>query len=285
MSTDPARRVWITLETLHDVVYFAPEMRAAGVALGLRGYWMTYFAFRAAPLGPVDAGVVIATFANFHPDRVTRAIPDAWTRASPASCLAVRSQVAADALRSAGLSASVGGLAVGLLAPVAAGLDLTGRPLGAANAMLTLPEDPVAALWQLAATLREHRGDGHVAALVAAGVSGLEAHVLQVAAGRFTMSTIQTARGWSDSDWSAAAARLRERGLLEASGSPVLAPAGQSLLAEIEDRTNSVAWSGGLSALGNDGVDEVCSLLQPAVAAVRASGLLPVGNPAGLPVA
>jgi hypothetical protein len=278
MSTDPARRIWISLETLHDVVYFAPEVRAAGMTLGLRGYWMTYFAFRAAPLGPVDAGVVIATFANFHPDFVTRAIPDAWTRASPAACLAARSQVAADALRSAGLS------------PVAARLDLTGRPLGAANAALPLPEDPVAALWQLSATLREHRGDGHVAALVAAGISGLEAHALQVAAGRFTKSTIQTARGWSDSDWSAAAARLRERGVLErglldTAGSSALTAAGQSLLADIEDRTNSVAWSGGLSALGTDGVDEVCSLLQPAVAAVRASGLLPADNPAGLPVA
>jgi hypothetical protein len=53
VSDHPARRLWATLETIHDVVYFAPGVRDAGVGLGLRGFWMTYFAFRAAPLGAV----------------------------------------------------------------------------------------------------------------------------------------------------------------------------------------------------------------------------------------
>jgi hypothetical protein len=79
----PARRLWATLETLHDVTYFADGVRPAGVALGLKGFWMTYFAFRAAPLGPVPAAVVIAAFGGFRPAMVARALPDAWSRTTP----------------------------------------------------------------------------------------------------------------------------------------------------------------------------------------------------------
>src|SRR3712207_7111488 len=41
-------------------------------AAGLRGGWMSYFACRAAPLGPVPAAVVVATFYNFAPPMVDR---------------------------------------------------------------------------------------------------------------------------------------------------------------------------------------------------------------------
>ena len=86
MGTHPARRLWAALEPLHDVVYFADGVRPAGIALGLRGFWMTYFAFRAAPLGPVPAPPVVAVFAGFHPAMVAKALPDAWSRTTPAAC-------------------------------------------------------------------------------------------------------------------------------------------------------------------------------------------------------
>ena len=79
MSDHPARRLWATLETIHDVVYFAPGVRDAGAGLGLRGFWNTYFAFRAAPLGAVGAEPVIACFAGFEPGMVAKALPDAWS--------------------------------------------------------------------------------------------------------------------------------------------------------------------------------------------------------------
>jgi hypothetical protein len=41
-----------------------------------------------------------------------------------------------------------------------------------------VPEEPVARLWYAATPLREHRGDGHSAALLAHGIGGTEAHVL-----------------------------------------------------------------------------------------------------------
>ena len=94
MSSAAARRLWWTLEPLHDVVYFAPGVREAGVGLGLRGFWMTYFAWRAAPLGPVPAAPVVAMFAGFHPGTVARALPEAWSRTTPQACLRARSKVA-----------------------------------------------------------------------------------------------------------------------------------------------------------------------------------------------
>ena len=58
-----------------------------------------------------------------------------------------------------------------------------GRALAAAHQALDWPTIPHLALWHAATVLREHRGDGHVAALVAEEVDGLEANVLSVAAG------------------------------------------------------------------------------------------------------
>src|SRR5215472_14676117 len=166
--------MWATLETLHDVTYFAPEVRATGMALGLRGFWLTYFAFRAAPLGPVPAAPVVAMFAGFHPGTVARALPESWSRTTPRACLEARAAVSAAALSDAGVDPEACGRAAAVLTPVAAAVDPTGRPLGAANAALDLPGDPLGRIWQLATTLREHRGDGHIAALVTEGITGLQ---------------------------------------------------------------------------------------------------------------
>ena len=283
MRAHPARRLWATLETLHDVTYFADGVRPAGIALGLKGFWMTYFAFRAAPLGPVPAAVVIAAFGGFRPAMVARALPDAWSRTTPAACLQARAAVSTAALREAGVDPQACERAAGLLDPVTAAADPTGRPLFAANAALEPPGDAIGRLWQLATTLREHRGDGHIAALVTEGISGLQAHLLQIADGRFPEALIQQARGWSPAEWAAAAETLRGRGLLAAGTVPTLTPAGRTVLETVESRTDERAWTGGLSLLGEQGVEEVVALLQPSVRAVVSSGILPEVNPTGLP--
>lgn len=269
-----ARRLWTTLEPLHGVLYFTPEVRAAGKAIGLRGYWDTYFAFRAAPLGPVTAPGVVAMFAVFEPDMVARSLPSAWSRASVASCLAARSSVAAEVLRGIGVSESACAKAVELLSPMA--LSATARPLGAANAALPLPEDPVAALWQIATTVREHRGDGHMAALLTHGLSGAEATRLQLPVTGFGSEQMRQVRGWSDAEWAAVGESLVARGLLSADG---LTDEGTATLASVEDLTDSLSWQGGLSSLP---VDEVVEVLAPSVAAVWDSGLLPAANPIGV---
>ena len=136
---------------------------------------------RAARAGP--RAPVVAMFAGFHPGTVARALPEAWSRTTPQACLQARAAVSAAALRDAGADPEACGQAAALLGPVAAAADPTGRPLGAANAALELPGDPLGRLWQLATTLREHRGDGHIAALVTEGITGLQAHLLQSASG------------------------------------------------------------------------------------------------------
>jgi hypothetical protein len=268
----PARRLWHTLETLHAVTYFDPRCRAAATELGLKGFKMGYFAFRSAPLGAVGPEPVVALFAGFRPSMVARALPDAWGYASPPDCLEARRASAAAALRAIGADEAACATAAATLEPVAAGLDLTGRPLAAANSALALADDPVACVWQLATTFREHRGDGHVAALVAAGLSGLEAHVLRSArpAGA-PPDDLQAARGWNADEWDHAAAGLRSRGVTP------------SDLDDVERRTDEAAWVGGQGALGADGVDLLVDLLSPSVTAAMAALRYP--NPIGLPAA
>jgi hypothetical protein len=172
---------------------------------------------------------------------------------------------------------------------VAAAADPTGRPLFSANAAIAPPGDALGRLWQLATTLREHRGDGHVAAMVSEGITGLEAHLLQAAAGRFPQAVIRQVRGWSEDEWAAAADALCARGLLSRDGTASpdgalsLTPAGRAVLDTIEAHTDERAWTGGLAALGEQGVEEVLAMLRPSVRAVAASGMLPEINPTGLP--
>jgi len=270
-----ARRLWTTLEPLHAVAYFTPRIRDAGKAIGLKGYWDTYFAFRAAPLGAVGAPAVVAIFATFEPGLVARSLPSAWSRASVEDCLRARTAVGAEVLREIGVAADVCAAGVALLS--SAVFESSGRPLGSANAALPLPDEPVAALFQLATTVREHRGDGHVAALTAAGLSGLDAMHLQLARNDFPPEGMRQIRGFTPEQWAAGRASLVERGLLSQDG---LTPAGAELLASAEATTDSLAWQGGLSSVP---VDEAVEVLAPAVAAVWASGLLPEANPVGVP--
>lgn len=206
---------------------------------------------------------------------VARSLPSAWTRASVAACLETRASVTAGVLRALGVSEDACAAAVAALSPLS--LEPTGRPLGAANAAVALPADPVAALWQLATTVREHRGDGHVAALVTAGLSGLDALHLQVAAKDLAPEVMMRARGWSPERWAAARASLVERDLLDEDG---LTLTGADVLESVEELTDAAAWQDGLAALP---FDDLVETLAPAAAAVWASGLLPDGNPIGLP--
>lgn len=278
-----ARRLWQLLEPLHAVAYFAEEPLDAFRAAGLKGFWMGYFASRAAPMGAVAPAVVDATFFNFAPRLVHRAIPDAWGFASPESVLRARADGAGLALhRLLGDVAFSTEMhrAVQLLRRAADGLDCAGRPLAAANAALPVPDDrPLVALWQLATLLREHRGDGHVAMLVGARLDGCQAHVSLVATGSLSRGALQSARGWEDAEWDAAEQALVERGWLD--GSATATEAGRQARARIERHTDRLAvppWR----RLGADATDELAGLLEPWAGAVWASGVLPAANPMGL---
>ena len=281
MDRSFARRAWKHLETLHAVVYFAPEKKAAYDAAGLKGGWMGYFAGRAAPLGPVSAEVVTAVFYNFHPAMVSRSIPDAWSYSSPERVLEARTQFVDAALRRL-LGEDTGAVAeaAALCLEAAQACDLAGHPLFAANAALDVPGELHLRLWHAATMLREHRGDGHVAALVAAGLDGCEAHLTLVGTGTIAESELQPYRGWSDDDWAARRAGLVERGLLDGNGT--LTPAGTELRRWVEERTDEAAlrpWR----ALGQASSERVLSLLEGPVRLVVDGGGVPFPNPMGLP--
>jgi len=282
--TVSARRFWHLIEPLNAVTYFSPDALQAAADLGLKGFWMGYFGCRAAPLGPVGPGVVEATFYNFHPDRVRRAVPDVWSFAAPAAVLEARAAGSAAALRR--LAPALDDVAAEATATLHRLVDHAapeGRPLFVANRDVPPPSDPVAALWQACTTLREHRGDGHVALLTAAGLDGCEVHVLATSVGRFPPELARAARGWSEPEWADAVARLARRGLVDAEGRAT--DAGRAEHQRLEDRTDELA-SAPLAALEAEqaGVlDRLRHLLEPSSRAVVGSGELRFPNPMGLP--
>lgn len=282
-SPGTARRLWALGEPFHALTYFADESRAAGEQTGLTGFWRTYFAFRAAPLGAVGAEVVTAIFYNFAPAFVARRVPAVWDVVSPAAAVAARlAGIDAAARRVLGeewVGSDEAVEAAALARRAADAVDPAGRPLAAANAGLAAPDEPHLALWQALTTLREHRGDGHNAALLEREVGGVAAHVLAAAAGRSTREWLMRARGWEHGQWEAASERLTERGWLDGGE---LTVEGSAIVAMIEADTDRLAL-GPWRALGDVGCDRLAALLTPVRRAVVGAGQWPDGNPIGAP--
>jgi hypothetical protein len=274
-----ARAMWTMFDPVHDVTYFAPEALSAFTEAGLRGFWRGYFAGRAAPLGGTRAAVVTASFFNFAPSFVARAIPGVWDLITPADAIAVREAGAAAALRRLldGREAEAA-KAADLLWRAVEDLDFAGRALSAANAELPVSGDPLTRLWQAATLLREHRGDGHWAALTAADIDGCEAVVLRCAKGNdLSRDVMQPVRGWTDEQWNGAAARLAERGLTGEDG--LMTAAGRAAHDAVEAATDLAAarpWN----RMGPAGRAEVADVLFPLAQACAAAlpTVIPVGQ-------
>ncbi|MDQ3107642.1 MAG: hypothetical protein M3Q68_07555, partial [Actinomycetota bacterium] len=276
MSLDPtvARKTWRTLEPVHGLIYFAPEAGAAYEALGLPPAMGGYFASRAAAMGPVPAEVVIATFFNFFPAFVRETIPSAWSTATPAAILDARLSAASTALR-----ARLGDLAEGrdleeaaVLARRAAESSVQwveGRPLFAGHASLPWPDEPLLVLWHAQTLLREFRGDGHIAAMVAEGVDGVEALILHGATGDVPPAVLRSSRRWPADEWSAGEERLRTRGWLDGEGG--LTDAGRGHRQWVEDRTDALA-APAYDVLGEDGCERLRTLGRPLSRAIVEAG-------------
>ncbi|MET9800402.1 hypothetical protein [Streptomyces sp. NPDC006368] len=274
-----ARLLWKLAEPVHAVTYFAPECHAAFEEAGLRGFWRGYFAGRAAPLGAVGSAPVIAAFFSFAPDMVARALPSIWDTITPDRALRARS---------AGVRATLARLLADrerdvehvatLLARYVDGLDCADRPLASANAALPRPDDPRGLLWHAATVLREHRGDGHVAALAAARLDGCEALVLRAGID-LPRAELQPYRGWTDEKWEAAAARLAGRGLLDAVTRRATV-AGLRTHASVEAATDRAA-AGPWRGVPAHEVAELAAVLAPLSEACATALRFP--NPMGLP--
>jgi hypothetical protein len=308
-----ARSMWTLFEPVHAVTYFTAEARSAYEQAGLRGFWRGYFAGRAAPLGVTGAGgaavapggaasaaVVAASFFNFAPAFVARAIPGVWELITPEEALRVRLAGAAEGLgRLLAGQEKEAAAAADLLWRAIGELDYSGRVLAAANAAQPVPpgeddlDSPAASgsttasaslaaaglgrLWQAATLLREHRGDGHFAALAAADIDGCEAVVLRCCLD-LRREDMQPVRGWTDEAWDGALSRLAARGWVGADGA--LTSAGREAHAAVEEATDRAA-SRPWARLGPEVTAEIAAALTPLARACAA--VLPFPSPIGLP--
>jgi hypothetical protein len=237
-----ARRMYQLVEPIHVVTYCSEEPTSELLALGHRNYWDGYFASRAAPLGRAPAEVVHAVFYNFADGEVARHIPRVWDTATPEAALAARERGCVAALRRIlGELADTPALAraAELATKAATGAPTEGRVLYAGLRALPVPSEPVARLWHAATLLREHRGDGHNAALVAEGVGGTEAHVLHALSIGMPAEKFGRVHHLPAAQLAAVVDGMRARGLIEASG--WLSDAGRETKERVESRTDALA--------------------------------------------
>jgi hypothetical protein len=276
MESVVARKMWRTLEPVHGMIYFTPRATEAYAALGVRGR-TGYFASRSAPMGAVGADVVVATFYNFNPALVRAGLPAVWETVTPAALVAARFEAAGAALREIlgdeALASDELAWAAATARRATEACEPAGRPLFAGHAGLDWPDDPLLELWHALTLLREFRGDGHVAALLLAGIGPIEAlHTHAAAAqGDLPPDVLKLSRGWPEDDWQAAGEALRSRGWLAEDGS--FTDAGRAARDAVERRTDESAMAP-WEALGEEACDRLRATIRPWSRAVVGSGML-----------
>ncbi|MFD7879623.1 hypothetical protein ACFV5G_36985 [Streptomyces sp. NPDC059766] len=282
-SLSTVRQMWQLLEPVHATLYYAPEAFEEAAALGYATdeRWPSYFAYRAAPLGPAGPRLVDALFYSFRPQMVQRYAAEAWRTAAPERVLAARSAGVDRALRRI-LGDRIGSPelyeAADLARRTAEAADTAGRALAAANSALPWPDEPHMVLWQAATLLREHRGDGHIAALQAHGLGPAESLVSHAAVGAAPREVFGS-RQWSDEEWGAARERLAARGLVQADGRAT--EEGLRLRTAVEKLTDELAaapWD----VLTPGETARLAELLVPPVLDIVGTGLLPQQSTLGI---
>ncbi|MFB8244226.1 hypothetical protein ACFC5X_04085 [Streptomyces sp. NPDC055952] len=271
------RRCHTMLNSLHATHYFSPDLGRELGAVGITHPRAVNFAVRAAALGPVGPGPVAAAFYNYKYELVARHVPAVWETAAPSRVLAARTRAVDATLRrllgEEAVASAQMAEAARLALRAAEACSREARPLYAAHADLPVPEEPHLAYWHAATLLREHRGDGHLAVLMSAGLDGLEALVTHTATGKgMTPKWVFSTRGWTQQEWDAATERLRERGLLEASGE--LSEQGAAQRAEIEQETDRLDRAP-YAHLGADGVARLTELGGAFARAALTAGAFP----------
>lgn len=271
------RRCHNVVNPFHSTVYFSPELGKEFSGVGVDDPSAVYLAGRGAAMGAVGPGVLAGAFYNFSYELVARHIPAVWGVASPESILGARLRAADSTLRRVlgeeAVASDEMAEAARLALRATEACTRHARPLYAAHADLPVPEQPHLAYWHAATLLREHRGDGHLAALLSAGLDPVEALVSHTATGKgMSPRWVLRTRGWARTDWDAAAGRLRERGLLDDAGE--LTEAGVALRTELEEHTDRLD-SAPYEHLGADGVERLTELGRGFLLAAAGAGAFP----------
>jgi hypothetical protein len=266
-----ARRMFELVEPIGLIPYTAEEPNEEMFALGFTNYWDTYFAGRAAPLGLVPAEVVDALFYNFAPGEVARHIPKVWRTTTPDAAIAARRLGCSRALRRI-LGDRVDSPAVArgaeLLLKAATSAPIEGRPMYAALRALSIPDDVAVRLFHAASLLREHRGDGHIVALVSEGIGGLEGHVFYALAMDMSAEKFGRIHHLPAAQIAAVIDGMRDRGLIGEDG--WLTEEGRAVKRRVEALTDDLAAKP-YEGLGPDELDELTSILEPIAALLVAA--------------
>ncbi len=268
-----ARRLYELTEPISLVNFFSPEPNDSLAALGFDNYWDGYFAGRAAPLGRVPAEVVHAAFYSFTEREVARHIPKVWDTTTPEAAHAAREQGCLAALRGIlGDLVETRGLAraAELLATASTSAPTEGRVMYAGLRALPMPEEPLARLWHAANTLREHRGDGHIAALVSERIGGTESHVLSALdMGIYPAESFGRIHHLPQARLARVMAGLRDRGLIDSTGR--FTDAGRATKDRVESLTDALAEAP-YEGLAPVEVDELSAVLEPIARRLEATG-------------
>lgn len=282
MDPSISRTTWRALEPYHAMAYFAPEPQEEYAAVRLdnqQNRAAGYFPARAAAMGAVSPGVVQATFFNFSPLAVAVGMAGAWDKTSPGELSAARYRGADRALRRLcgdQLESTATAEAADLARSACEACTPYGRPLYGANAGLDWPEEPHMVLWHAITLLREYRGDGHIAALVTDGFTGLESAVTHVAQGDlWNKDALRTTRGYSEEEWQACVQDQQQRGLLDQDEQ--FTDQGRARRQHVEDATDRLAlppWE----RLGEAACERLRKAVAPLVKAIADGGGFPLSR-------
>ena len=282
MQTQIARAMFQVYEPIVLTGYDAPELQTICKQLGLSEHRMSYYAVRAAALGPVSAEVVSATFYHHTVEMVSPAIPLAWSIASPERIVAARFEAVDQALRRllhGQIESPEIAEALELVREAILGCSIAGRALFAAHSALPWPSEPHLALWHGLNLLREHRGGGHISALMATQLPPSQAAPMLIAM-TGEARALRFSWRWPDDIWNPAVAALQERGWLDDAGA--LTDEGLSVRTSIEDETDGLALGPWLQ-LGKERTHRLWTLLRDLLQVVLdQNGLAQLRTPIGL---
>lgn len=271
------RRCHNVLNSLHSTHYFSPDVTRELAELGITHPSAVNFAVRAAAFGAVGPGVVTAAFYNYKHTLVAEHLPAVWRTASPEDVLAARTRGVDTTLRrllgEELVSSPEMAEAAELALRATEACSRSARPLYSAHADLPVPDAPHLAYWHAATLLREHRGDGHVSALLGAELDGIEALVSHTATGKgMTPKWNFATRGWNRQEWDAAAERLRGRGVIDGEGE--LTERGVELRRHVEAETDRLDRAP-YEHLGEAGVERLTELGTVFITAALQAGAFP----------
>jgi hypothetical protein len=267
----PARRLRDAIEPIAMHAVWSRRTNERLAALGF-DFLDAYVAGRAADLGDPDAGVVVSSFAVFEPGMLTAVYERARATCDRATMLAARTEATIESLTETLAGVPVDDVAdvADRLAAAVASADPTGRPLFAGLAHQPWPDQPVGRLWRACDLVREHRGDSHVAASVAAGVDPIAMNVLTELWVGMPFASYSATRGWTPEQLAATADRLRADGLLDGDQ---LSRRGQVWRDGLEATTDAQERS--IVEALRDGFDELVARLDEWSARCIAAGAFP----------